>query len=75
MQRVLNKQGEKLVNDWLAQYARKPAFLEAWYLDAEEAAMNAQPGDDIVIELRASDSKSGRPETLTIPLQCFDKVK
>jgi hypothetical protein len=44
---------------------------QAWASHAEAVQMNTPTGDDIIIEVRQSESISGRPETLTIPAKYF----
>jgi hypothetical protein len=44
---------------------------QAWASHAEAVQMNTPTGDDIVIEVRQSESISGRPETLTILAKYF----
>jgi hypothetical protein len=44
---------------------------QAWASHAEAVQMNTRKGDDIIIEVRQSESTTGRPETLTIPKKYF----
>jgi len=44
---------------------------QAWASHAEAVQMTTRKGDDIIIEVRQSESISGRPETLTIPAKYF----
>ena len=39
---------------------------DAWISHAEAVAMNTPAGDDIVIEVRATESMTGRPETFQL---------
>ncbi len=44
---------------------------QAWASHAEAVQLNTRKGDDIIIEVRQSESTTGRPETLTIPKKYF----
>jgi hypothetical protein len=44
---------------------------DAWISHAEAVAMNTPKGDDVVIEVRITESLTGRPETLKLPPQWF----
>jgi hypothetical protein len=44
---------------------------DAWISHAEVVAMNTPAGDDVVIEVRITESLTGRPETLKLPPQWF----
>jgi len=44
---------------------------DAWISHAEAVAMNTPAGDDVVIEVRITESLTGRPETFKLPPQWF----
>ncbi len=44
---------------------------DAWISHAEAVAINTRKGDDVVIEVRANESLTGRPETFKLPPQWF----
>jgi hypothetical protein len=44
---------------------------DAWISHAEAVAMNTPKGDDVVIEVRITESLTGRPETFKLPPQWF----
>jgi len=44
---------------------------DAWVSHAECVAMNAEKGEDIVIEVRTNESLTGRPETFKLPPEWF----
>ena len=72
--RVVNDAGMKTISDWVEKVAAVPEqqVLLAWATDAEKAANDAKPGEDIIIEMPGRSAKSGRPETLTLTHNCFD---
>lgn len=45
-----------------------------WIGHAEAVALTAAPTDDFVLEVRAIESISGNPETLTMPREWFDYI-
>jgi hypothetical protein len=47
---------------------------QAWASHAEAVQMNTRKGDDIIIEVRQTESTTGRPETLTIPEKYFANI-
>lgn len=44
--------------------------LDAWARDAEESMANGNPP---MVEMPASHSKTGRPETFTLPADCINE--
>jgi hypothetical protein len=44
---------------------------DAWISHAEAVAMNTPAGDDVVIEVRITESLTGRPETFKLAPQWF----
>lgn len=70
---TLNETGMKAIDEFVETYARVvlPGRMGAWYSEAEEAYENRGGGHG-VLEIRASQSVSGRPETLTLAPEWFD---
>ena len=44
---------------------------DAWISHAETVAMDTPKGDDVVIEVRITESLTGRPETLKLSPESF----
>lgn len=69
----LTSQGEDLLIEWLASVVDgfEDQDPHAWLSHAESVAMNTPKGDDVVIEVRTTESLTGRPETLKLPPDSF----
>jgi hypothetical protein len=64
--------GQQLVRDWVEYHTDSEAInAAAFFSDAESAAGNAGPRQDIVIEIEAMLASDGRPHTLTVPPSMF----
>jgi hypothetical protein len=67
----LTSQGEDLLTDWLASVVEGFEDSYAWVSHAEAVAMNTPKGDDVVIEVRTTESLTGRPETFRLSPDSF----
>jgi hypothetical protein len=67
----LTSQGEDLLTDWLASVVEGFDDPDAWVSHAEAVAMNTPKGDDVVIEVRTTESLTGKPETFKISPDYF----
>ena len=70
--RYINDAGRAAVSEWVTANARGTQNMPAWYADAECAANDALPGEAIIIEIRAMNSLTGNPITLTLDPGHFD---
>jgi hypothetical protein len=69
----LTSQGENLLTDWLASVVEgfDDHDPQAWLSHAEAVAMNTPKGDDVVIEVRTTESLTGKPETFRLSPDSF----
>ncbi len=68
----LTRVGQQLVRDWVEYHTDSEAInAAAFFSDAESAAGDAGPRQDIVIEIEAMLASDGRPHTLTVPASMF----
>lgn len=69
----LTAPAQEIYIDWL--YSVVDDFenhdQDAWISHAEAVAMNTPEGNDIVIEVRATESLTGRPETFQLYPEWF----
>ena len=80
---TINEQGKDSVAGFVLGYGRKwvadnfidwGSTREYWYGEAEKAADLAEDGY-IILEMRATECRGGKPHTLTMSLNDFDKEK
>lgn len=71
-QATLNPIGQHEVLAWIERCTEDTQEAEAWFVEAEQAANNAAPGEEIVIEMAAQYTLSGAPETLHLHDEWFD---
>ena len=69
---ALTDDGQAAVREFVGRYGKPGTDAEAWFSDAEQAAMGARPGDDIVIEIGAQYAADGRPHTLVLRREWFN---
>lgn len=72
--RVLNEAGQRAVTQWLRKTCRAADHRSfgPWFAQAEQAAADAQPGEDIIIEAKARETINGQPATLKLDPAHFD---
>lgn len=64
--------GQQLVRSWVESHTDSEAInAAAFFSDAESAAGDAGPGQDIVIEIESMLASDGRPHTLIVPPSMF----
>lgn len=69
---TLSPRGQKLVRDWVESLSDSEAIqADAFFSDAEAAANDAGPAQDIVIEMSARLALDDAPHTLSIPRSMF----
>lgn len=66
MPAALTDDGQAAVREFVGRHGKPGTNTDAWLSDAERAAMDARPGDDIVIEIGAQYAADGRPHTLVL---------
>jgi predicted nucleotidyltransferase len=68
---TLTDAGQQFVRTTVSAVVRDGADPEGWFSDAEQAANNAAPGEDIVIEVGRQYSRDGQPHTITLRRELF----
>lgn len=68
---TLTDAGQAHVRAAVATVARDGADPDGWFSDAEQAANDAAPGEDIVIEVGRQYSRDGQPYTITLRRELF----
>jgi len=73
---TLKTYGKEVLVAWLALVVKnfKDHDVRAWISQAEQSALDTPEGDDIVIEVRASESLTNCPQTLTLSQNCFKRT-
>lgn len=71
-QASLNPIGQREVLAWIERCTEDTQEAEAWFVEAEQAANNAAPGEEIVLEMAAQYTVSGAPEVLHLDDEWFD---
>lgn len=76
--RRVNEKGWRLIKEWIAATANEEhefrtdsAAAEAWCSEAEESMGNGNPP---MVEMPGNATKSGNPETFTVPEDCIYTV-
>lgn len=70
----LTDDGQLIVREFAAAWYRPGGTLNwsAFYQEAEQAAANARPGEAIVYEIHSTESRDGRPPTITLGRELFE---
>jgi hypothetical protein len=73
---TLKTYGKEVLVAWLALVVKnfKDHDVGAWISQAEQCALDTPEGYDIVIEVRASESLTNCPQTLTLSQNCFKRT-
>lgn len=71
---IPNEKCSKLIEKWLFSVSKDPneQILLGWLNYAWQVKNDASEGESVVIEIKGYASRSGNPESLTIPDDCFD---
>jgi hypothetical protein len=69
----LTAPAQEVYIDWLSSVVEdfENHDQDAWISHAEAVAINTRKGDDVVIEVRANESLTGRPETFKLSPDSF----
>jgi hypothetical protein len=70
--RVLNAAGKWAISEFVGKYAARENVMEAWFKKVEDTANNCDPEETVIIEMRRTISKSGKPETFRMNDSHFD---
>ena len=71
MPAALTDDGQAAVREFVGRHGKPGTNTDAWFSDAERAAMDARPGDDIVIEIGEAYAADGRLHTLVLRREWF----
>lgn len=68
----LTKVGERHISNWILFNAKHVHDHVSWFIEAEDAAgLAVYRGEDVVLEMRATQTKSGVPETLPLDVEKY----
>ena len=73
--KLINETGKAKINAWLDAVEARRSHIDwnkGWESHAERVAEDAAEGEDVIIEMRGSQTISGTPETLKLCSECFD---
>ena len=72
---TLNTAGYTAIIDWIARDARPEVNARAFFVEAERAADALDDGFDAIVEMGGQYTRSGNPETINLPADCFDRCE